>query len=89
MPATDAFNTYCNGLDTPATRWFAITPNDSTDLAAKPRALYVGGAGNVAISNGTDASVTLVAVPAGSLLPLRPDRVLATGTTATSIVGLY
>jgi hypothetical protein len=88
MSATDTFTSYGNGLDTPATNWFAITPADGTDLAAKPRAIYVGGAGNLAISNGIQTA-TLVAVPAGSLLPIRPDRVLSTGTTATNIVGLY
>lgn len=88
MPATDAFTSYGNGLDTPATRWFAVTPNDSTDLAAKPRAVWVGGAGNIAISNGSE-TVTLAGVPAGTLLPIRPDRVMATNTTATSIVALY
>ncbi len=27
---------------------FAISPNDSTDLTSQPRAIYVGGAGDIA-----------------------------------------
>jgi hypothetical protein len=33
--------------------------------------------------------VTFVAVPAGALLPIRPRRVHASGTTAASILALY
>jgi hypothetical protein len=89
MSALDKFAYNGAGLESPATRWFAITPNDGADLAIKPRALYVGGAGNVAISNAEGDSAVLVAVPAGTQLSVRPDRVLNTGTTATGIVGLY
>ena len=35
------------------------------------------------------AEVTLAAVPAGALLPLRVSRVLASGTTATALVALW
>jgi hypothetical protein len=88
MAAPDAFIGNAPGLDSPATKWFAVTPDDNTDLQAKPRALWIGGAGNVAINNGSQ-TVTLQSVPAGTLLPLRPDRVMATGTTASGIVALY
>jgi len=65
----------------------AVTPSDATLLNG--RALWVGGAGNVALSiDGTTAAVTLVGVAAGTLLPvsLNGGRVMSTGTTATSIV---
>lgn len=72
-----------------ATKAWAITPNDGADLDLITRALYVGGAGDVSVILRDDSgAVTLVAVPAGSLLPIRVKRVRATGTTATSIVGL-
>ena len=67
----------------------AVTPHDSNELPLPTRGLYVGGAGNVAVLLSLDTvPVTLVAVPAGSVLPLRVKLVLATGTTATSIVAL-
>lgn len=71
-----------------ARKLVAITPAD-TDLTNVVNALYVGGAGNVAIMAADDsAAVTLTAVPAGSIIPIQCKRVMATNTTATGIVGL-
>ena len=68
----------------------AVTPNDGTDLPRGCRALYVGGAGTIVVMLDKDsASVTLVGVVAGSVLPIRAKRVFATGTTATGLVALY
>ena len=67
----------------------AVTPNDSTDLAVTSRGIYVGGAGNLAVILDNDTSaVTFIGVLAGSLLPIRARRVMATITTATSIVAV-
>jgi hypothetical protein len=67
----------------------AITPNDSADIPNGPvRALWIGGAGNVALQSGGGATVTFVGCAAGSILPVVTGRVMATSTTATSIVGL-
>ena len=76
-------------LDSPAGRAAAVTPSDSAYLTSASRALYVGGAGDVALVTVGDDTVTFVAVPAGSILPVRVKRVLATGTTATSILALW
>jgi len=84
----DQFKYHSSGLDSPATRHFTVTPADGSDLANIPRALFIGGAGDVAIRDGAGTDVTYT-VPAGVLLPIRAVRVLATGTTATGIVGLY
>lgn len=72
----------------PAADGFAITKNDSTDLAVQPRGIYVGGAGDVAVVLGA-ATVTFVGAVAGSILPIAPSRVMSTGTTATNLLGLY
>ncbi|MEQ1761568.1 MAG: hypothetical protein ABL984_00345 [Pyrinomonadaceae bacterium] len=69
----------------PITKPFAITPSDSVDLATGTRAIYVGVAGNVAFMLLDGVSVT-VALAAG-WHPIAPKRVLATGTTATGILG--
>lgn len=72
----------------PSVSAFAITPNNST-VFPPTRAIWVGGAGSVAVMmNGDIASVVLAAVPAGTMLPVSVKQVLATGTTATNIVGL-
>jgi hypothetical protein len=70
-----------------AKRWFPITPDGNTDLATIPDAIYVGGAGDVVLK-GSDGTNATFAVTAGQVLPFSPTRVLATGTTATGLVGL-
>ena len=78
-------------LDSPAWTAAAVTPSDGTDLPTAPtRGLYVGSAGNLVVNMaGGGASVTFTGVPAGAILPIRVDRVLATSTTASAIVALY
>lgn len=73
----------------PARGAFAVTKSDATVFSQPTRALYVGGAGDVAVRMLDQTTVTFVGVPAAGLLPIRVDKVLSTGTTATSIVGLY
>lgn len=67
----------------------AVTASDTTRINC--RCLYIGGAGNVALSiDGTTAAVMITGVPAGTFLPieLNQGRVMSTNTTATSIVAL-
>lgn len=85
----DPFSTYQAGLTSPAFAAIAVTPNDGADLANTSRGLWVGQGGDVAVILVNDtASVVIANVSGGSLLPIRVKRVLATGTTATSIVAL-
>jgi hypothetical protein len=63
-------------------------PSDSVPLALTTRAIYVGQGGDLRLRMASSEIVTLAAVPAGSLLPLRVEQVLATGTTAGALVGL-
>lgn len=68
----------------------AVTKSDSTILPDGIRALWIGGAGDVAvIMAGDTAAVTLSAVPAGTMLPIQVSKVMSTNTTATLIVGCY
>ena len=86
----DQFSRYATQLDSPASNAASVTPDDDTDLAHATRGLYVGGAGNVAVNMiGTGTAIVFVAVPAGTLLPIRAARVKSTGTTATSIVAVW
>lgn len=74
----------------PSASFVAISPSDSVDLAIPARALYVGGGGNIAVIGLDDESTvtTFIAVPTGSVLPIRVKRVKSTGTTATNLIGL-
>lgn len=74
----------------PASSLIAVTPSDTTVYNPPLRGLYVGGTGNVAVVAASDtSSVTLNTVPAGTFVPVIASKVLATGTTATNIVGYY
>jgi hypothetical protein len=88
MAAADLANKSNNVVD-PASNAAAVTPNDSTDLAAVSRALFVGGAGNIAVTMAGGQSITFTGVTAGAVLPIRVSRILSTGTTATSIVAVW
>ena len=86
---SDKFSKYHGGLESPAERAFAITPNDSADLSVFPRAIYVGGGGAVKVTTLGGDTVTFSGVLAGTVLPVRAARVFSTGTDATNLIGLY
>jgi hypothetical protein len=79
--------------DSPAQlRWsddfFSITPHDVNALSKPVRAIYVGGTGDLTVKNPAGEQVLFKGVPAGTVLKINPKAIMATGTTATSIVGL-
>jgi hypothetical protein len=78
-------------LTAPAENAVAVTAHDTDPTGAKYcRGLYIGGAGDVVVTmlgEGTD--VVFKAVPAGTILPIRVERVDGTNTTATDIVAIY
>lgn len=72
----------------PAVHGVVVVPSDITVLSPT-RGLWIGAAGNVAVVFAADASaVTLIGVPAGTRLEVCVTKVMATNTTATSIVAL-
>lgn len=68
---------------------FPVTKSDSTVFSQPTRAVWVGGAGDIAITYLDGSSDTLHAIPAGTMLPIRVTQVLSTGTTASLISGLF
>lgn len=73
----------------PAAHAFAITPDNDEDLAHATRGIYVGVAGDLTaiLVDDTDP-VTFTNLPVG-VWPLQIKRVLATGTEADELIGLY
>jgi hypothetical protein len=68
----------------------ALVSTTGTDLARNDcRALYIGGAGDLAVTTSLGEVVTFVGVQAGTILPIRVKRVNTSGTTATNILALY
>ena len=84
----DEFSSHTVALNSPVGASEIVTPDDATDLTWATRALYVGTSGNVQVTMLSGETVTLQAVQAGVLYPLRVTRVWATGTTAANIIGL-
>lgn len=76
-------------FDGPARNLRAVIPDDAYDLPnGIARALFVGGAGSVAILDASGTQTTLKSA-AHQYHPVCVSRILATGTTATDIVALY
>lgn len=73
----------------PAGGAIAITPSDSNNLSRAIRGLYVGASGDVKVDLADGTTVTFTGLAAGVIHPIRTKRVYATGTTATSILGVY
>lgn len=65
----------------------AIVKSDST-LLTPTRAIYVGGTGDVVITDMKDTVVTYSAVPQGVILPVQCKKVMA-ASTATLMVAMW
>ena len=72
----------------PAVSQVAITKSDTTVYDPPLKALWVGGAGDVAVIAADDsAAVTISGVNGGQIIPVSISRVMSTNTTATLMVG--
>jgi len=82
--STPNYGAVANG---PADFSFAITPNNTTDLAMMTRAIRAQGAGTIRWHNfaGQEQNIT---VGAGETIAIKARRVLVTGTTATGLEGI-
>lgn len=84
----DNFRSNVFASTAPADRAFAITPDDNNNFEVLPRAIYVGGSGDIRVTTYGGDTITFVGHPIGYFL-VRCRRVHATGTTATNLVGIY
>ena len=64
----------------------AITPSDT--VLQQYNAIYVGGAGNLTVIAESGDSLLFTAPPVGTIIPIKVTKVMATGTTATALIGL-
>lgn len=85
----DPFARFSDGSDMPSLKPFTIVPDDEQGLPMVPKALFIGGSGDICLRGwGTDTDVTFRNVAEGQILPVRPSHIRASGTTASDIVGL-
>ncbi len=86
---TDSFRSHTRSLISPPEEAAALLPDDAARLPHVTRALYVGAGGDITVEFLSGDVVRLANVQPGSFLPLRIVRLLATGTTAGDLVGLW
>lgn len=84
----DKFGSFPLSYDQPPKHHFPITPNDATDMANIPRSIFIGVAGTIVLHDASGTAATYTC-PAGYELFGHFRRVLATGTTASGLVGRY
>lgn len=84
----DPFKNQASSVTSPASEAEVITPNDTAALLVPTRALYVGGAGDVRVEMLSGDVVSFSNMQGGVFYPIRITKVLATGTTATNMVGV-
>lgn len=78
----DEFISFEPGLTSPATKHFAIIPDDLVDLTILPRVIYCQSEGTIVIRD--EFGVTLpYTMQIGDRLDFRGVRVMDTGTTGT------
>jgi len=87
---SDPFARTQDSPTSPAEACFAIIPDDVAELPVATKGIYIGGDGDVAIITlNNSAPVTFRNLLAGTVLDVRARAIMATGTTATDMVGLY
>jgi len=80
----DTFQNVSNRQN-PADNWFLVVPG-AGDLAITPRGVLCSAVGDITMQDRAGTVMTLTAVAAGTVLPLRPLKITAaTGT----FYGLY
>ncbi len=85
----DNYGSQSDTITSAALAPYAVTPNNDVDLPIIPKGIWVGTGGDVRLRGiNSAADVTFKAVPSGYIIPVRPSRIYATGTTATDIVAL-
>ena len=85
----DHFDSQIDSLSQPARRSFAITPHATMEITPLPKAIYVGGGGDITLRAADSNSDTVFRnLAPGQILDVRVRYIRAAGTTATSIVGL-
>jgi hypothetical protein len=74
----------------PYTHGTAITPADGTVFAVPTRGIIIGAAGTLAVLfAGDTVPVTITGLQIGWVHELAVTKVLATGTTATNVIGVW
>lgn len=86
---TDTFRKHSRSLTAPPENAAAIQPSDGAILGHATRAVYVGGSGTLRVEMMSGEEIVFAGLTAGMVLPVRVQKVFASGTTATDLVALW
>jgi hypothetical protein len=87
--SSDNFDRAVDSVIAPARNCFSITPSDLGELPLLPKAIFVGNGGDIVVrAVDSSSDVRFANVSSGTILDIRLKSIRATGTTASSIVGL-
>jgi len=78
-----------SALNDPIADGFVISPHDTNPLPKLTRAIYVGGDGDIKLELKGGTTLVYKGLKAGTMLPVRARVVLATGTTASNLLGQF
>ena len=85
----DPFENAADSVTAPSEFCFVVDPADGAELPQATKAIYVGSGGDVTVLPVRNSQpVTFRNVVSGMVLDVRARSILATGTTASDIVGL-
>ena len=73
----------------PYSHWYQINPSDVADLDPIPSAIWIGATGTLSVVDIDGNVMNIPGTPTIGIYYIRPRRLRATGTTATSIYALY
>lgn len=86
MSEVNEVNSIGKQINLQAIHAITVVPSDTTVLPAST--VYVGVAGNVAVTTVQGDVVTFVGMAAGTILPVLVTKVMSTNTTATTMIAL-
>ncbi len=91
MAAVDTYAAVSHNrpLDNSAIGAEVVTPHNTTTLTYVSRAIYVGVGGDITALMLDGTTVLFAAVPQGTTLPIRCQRINSTATTATTMISMY
>ncbi len=78
-----------NELTAQGMTWAALTPHNSTDFPARPKAICIGATAGSFVAVDQDGNTATFYGNAGQVIPIRPKRINTTGMTpGMTFIGL-
>ena len=86
----DRFEKFGDSVSDPARQAAPLAPSDEQKLERIPKALFIGTGGDIRLRCIDDDAPGLFRhLPSGSILPVRAEQILANGTSAADLVGMF